>query len=70
MCGINVVKYKLFVFVLGAAFAGLAGLLYATYNYRIEPKAFDFMEGVRILLMVVLGGMGSLSGTFIAVVKP
>ncbi len=68
MCGINVVKYKLFVFVLGAAFAGLAGLLYATYNYRIEPKAFDFMEGVRILLMVVLGGMGSLSGTFIAVV--
>jgi branched-chain amino acid transport system permease protein len=68
MCGINIVKYKLFVFVLGAAFAGLAGILYATFIYRIEPRAFDFMEGVRILLMVVLGGMGSLSGTFIAVV--
>lgn len=68
MCGINIVKYKLFVFVLGAAFAGLAGILYATFIYRIEPRAFDFMEGVKILLMVVLGGMGSLSGTFIAVV--
>lgn len=68
MCGVNVVKYKLFVFVVGAAFAGLAGLLYATFNGSITPEAFGFMEGVRILLMVVLGGMGSLSGTFIAVV--
>jgi len=68
MCGINIVKYKLFVFVLGAAFAGAAGVLYSTFNYRIEPRAFDFMAGVRILLMVVLGGMGSLTGTFIAVV--
>jgi len=68
MCGINIVKYKLFVFVLGAAFAGAAGVLYSTFNYRIEPRAFDFMAGVKILLMVVLGGMGSLTGTFIAVV--
>jgi branched-chain amino acid transport system permease protein len=68
LCGINTVKYKLFVFVLGAAFAGVAGVLFATYTARITPEAFGFMEGVKILLMVVLGGMGSLSGTFIAVV--
>jgi branched-chain amino acid transport system permease protein len=68
LSGINVVKYKLFVFVVGAAFAGVAGLLYATYSARITPDAFNFMEGVKILLMVVLGGMGSLSGTFISVV--
>jgi len=68
LCGVNIVKYKLFVFVLGAAFAGLAGVLYATYNARITPQAFSFMEGVKILLMVVLGGMGSLSGTFVAVI--
>jgi branched-chain amino acid transport system permease protein len=68
MCGINMVAYKLFVFVLGAAFAGMAGVLYATYQYRITAHAFDFMEGVRILLMVVLGGMGSMTGTFVAVI--
>lgn len=68
MCGINVVGYKLFVFVLGAGFAGLAGILYATYFGGINPRSFDFMQGITILLMVVLGGMGSLSGTFIAVV--
>ncbi len=68
MCGVNVVKYKLLVFVLGAAFAGLAGVLYATYTTRIAPEAFNFMESVKILLMVVLGGLGSLSGTFIAVI--
>ena len=68
LCGVNVVKYKLFVFVLGAAFAGLAGILYATSSARITPQAFSFMEGVKILLMVVLGGMGSLSGTFVAVI--
>lgn len=68
LCGVNVVKYKLFVFMLGAAFAGLAGILYATYSARITPESFGFMEGVKILLMVVLGGMGSLSGTFLAVI--
>lgn len=68
LCGINTVKYKLFVFVIGAAFAGLAGVLYATYSARITPSAFDFNEGIKILLMVVLGGMGSLSGTFTAVI--
>ena len=68
LCGVNIVKYKLFVFVLGAAFAGLAGVLYATYNARISPEAFNFMEGVKILLMVVLGGLGTISGTFVAVV--
>ncbi len=68
LCGINTVKYKLFVFVLGAGFAGIAGVLYATYVTRISTEAFSFMEGVKILLMVVLGGMGSLSGTFVAVI--
>lgn len=68
LSGINTVKYKLFVFVLGAGLAGAAGVLYATYNAGVNPAAFDFMEGVKILLMVVLGGMGSLSGTFIAVI--
>jgi branched-chain amino acid transport system permease protein len=68
LCGVNVVKYKLFVFMLGASFAGLAGILYATYSARITPETFGFMEGVKILLMVVLGGMGSISGTFVAVI--
>jgi len=68
LSGVNIVKYKLIVFVIGAAFAGLAGILFATYNARISIEEFGFMAGVTILLMVVLGGMGSLSGTFIAVI--
>ena len=68
LSGVNTNKYKVLVFIIGAALAGLAGALFAPYVNFFSPKSFRFDEGVKILLMVVLGGMGSLSGTVIATV--
>ena len=68
LSGINTVKYKLTVFIIGASLAGMAGFQYATFRTKISPDTFNWTEGVRILLMVVLGGMGSISGTIIAVI--
>ncbi|MCA9516232.1 MAG: branched-chain amino acid ABC transporter permease [Myxococcales bacterium] len=66
LVGINLARAKLMAFVVGAAFAGLAGALYANYMTQIEPKEFNLIKGIYILLFVVLGGMGSLTGTIIA----
>jgi branched-chain amino acid transport system permease protein len=63
--GKNVNKHKLLVFIIGAFFAGIAGSLYAHYITFIDPSSFTVMESITILLMVVFGGMGSLSGSFV-----
>src|SRR5690349_7670934 len=57
--GVPVTWYKLFAFALGAAFAGLAGGIYANFFGVISPKDFNLMAGVLMLLMVVLGGSDS-----------
>lgn len=64
--GINVTKYKLVVFTLSAAFAGIAGVLFSYSNYRIQSINFDYNYSIEILVMVVLGGMGSINGALIA----
>jgi branched-chain amino acid transport system permease protein len=63
--GKNVNQYKLIVFVVGAFFAGIAGSLYAHYITFIDPSSFTMMESIAVLLMVVFGGMGSVTGSFI-----
>lgn len=60
--GINVFKYKLFVFVLSAVFAALAGSLYAHYLSFVAPSSFGFIFSVKLVVMVVLGGTTSLWG--------
>lgn len=64
--GINVTKYKLLAFTVSAAFAGVAGVLYSYSNYTIVSKNFDYNYSIEILVMVVLGGMGSINGSIIA----
>jgi branched-chain amino acid transport system permease protein len=64
--GVNTTYYKVSAFVIGAFFAGLAGGLFAHYLGYIAPKSFDFMKSIEILLMVVLGGLGSLTGSVVA----
>ena len=66
--GIDTTRYKVVAFVLGAFFAGVAGGLYAhSYTY-INPSAFDFQLSIQIVIMVILGGMGSTAGvTFAAI---
>jgi len=60
--GVDIAKYKLFIFVLSAAFAGLAGVLYAHYLCFIAPSSFGFTFSVQLVVMVVLGGMASVWG--------
>ena len=66
--GVNSTKYKIMVFSLGAFFAGVAGALYAAYFYFLKPTSFGFMKSVDILVMVVLGGLGSLTGSVMAAI--
>ena len=64
--GINTTYYKVMAFVLSAVFAGVAGCLYAGYLGSLFPSTFKFMKSIEILVMVVLGGMGSMLGSVIA----
>jgi len=60
--GVNTTKYKVMAFTLGAFFAGLAGGIYANYFYIIQPMTFNFILSFNILVMIVLGGLGSMTG--------
>lgn len=66
--GKNTVKYKLTIFVIGGFFAAIAGSLYAHYITFIDPSSFTIMESITILLMVIFGGMGSITGSIIGAV--
>jgi branched-chain amino acid transport system permease protein len=66
--GVNTTKYKVIAFTMGAFFAGIAGALYAAYFYFIKPSTFDFLKSIDILVIVVLGGMGSISGSILAAI--
>lgn len=64
--GIPTTYYKTFAFAVSAFFAGIAGGLYAHHLRILDPNTFGFMKSVEILVMVVLGGMGSLIGSVVA----
>ncbi len=66
--GINTTKYKVLAFVLGAFFAGIAGGLYAHFKQFIHPEGFNFLRSVDIVVMVILGGLGSTAGVCFAAV--
>ena len=64
--GINVTKYKLSAFIISAAFAGVAGVMYSFANSTVAPTIFDYNYSIVILVMVVLGGMGNVTGGMIS----
>ena len=66
--GVNPVRAKTMAFVIGAFFGGIAGALYASYFYFLAPNLFGFLKSIDILVIVVLGGLGSLSGSIIAAI--
>jgi branched-chain amino acid transport system permease protein len=66
--GIDTTKYKTIGFVLGSIFAGVAGALYAHLYTFLHPSNFDFLKSIDVLLIVVLGGLGSISGTLVAAI--
>lgn len=66
--GVNTTKYKTLAFVIGAMLASVAGALYACNFFVIQPDLFNFNKSIDILVMVVFGGMGSITGSLIAAV--
>lgn len=66
--GVDITRAKLSAFALSSCWAGFAGVLFAAKTTFINPSSFTFMESAMILSMVVLGGMGSISGVIIAAV--
>src|SRR5256885_1111082 len=64
--GVDTTKYKVKAFVIGSFWAGVAGGLFAHYQMYLNPTAFTFLRSFEIVVMVVLGGLGSISGSIIA----
>jgi branched-chain amino acid transport system permease protein len=64
--GVNTTYYKTLAFVASAFFAGVAGGLYAGYIGVMAPAKFGFMKSIEVLVMVVLGGMGSMFGSVLS----
>jgi branched-chain amino acid transport system permease protein len=66
--GVNLFKFKLFTFIIGAGIAGMAGSLVAHDQQFLHPNNFSFMWSVSILVMVILGGQGSVSGSIVGAI--
>lgn len=66
--GVRPAYLKVLVFTLGAALAGLAGGFFASYIHYVNPDSFVYLESVTILMMVVLGGIGSIPGVIIGAI--
>jgi len=64
--GVDTTYYKVQAFMVSSAVAGVAGGLFAHYLSYLNPSSFGFMKSVEIVIMVVLGGMGSVSGSVLA----
>ena len=66
--GVDTTRYKVLAFVIGAFFAGVAGGLFAHYLSYLNPNSFTFLKSIEVIAMVVLGGMGSVSGAVLAAI--
>lgn len=67
-CGVDLNKYKLMAFVMGAFFAGVAGVLYGHNSPILTADVFDYNRSIEVLVIVVLGGIGSIRGSIISAV--
>ena len=63
--GVHTLKYKLLAFAIGAAFAGLGGVIYASRNKFTGPEDFTLLVSINVLCLVIIGGMGSIPGVVI-----
>jgi len=64
-CGIDLRRYKLLAFALGASAGGMAGGLFAGFQGFISPESFSLIESIMVLCMIVLGGMGHVPGVIL-----
>jgi len=63
--GVDTTRIKIFVFTLSSGFAGLAGAFYAHYTLVLSPQMADFSEMAKLIIMVVVGGLGAFAGPLI-----
>src|SRR5436189_82973 len=66
--GINTTKFKIIAFVVGAFFAGVAGGIFGHFKQSIDPKGFDFIKSIEIVVIVIIGGMGNNVGVVLAAI--
>ncbi|SDL10101.1 branched-chain amino acid ABC transporter permease [Natronincola ferrireducens] len=66
--GINVFKYKMISLVISAAYAGVAGGMLAHYTGFIQPRMFQLIKSTELTIMVIFGGLGSISGSIIGAI--
>lgn len=66
--GVNTTRYKVISFVISSAFAGIAGVLFAHYNKFLSTNDFQFIKSFEVIIMIVLGGLGSMTGAIIGAV--
>src|SRR5437762_8743604 len=66
--GVDTTRYKVLAFALGSFFAGIAGGLFAHFLGYLNPQSFQFVKSIEVIAMVVLGGLGSISGSIMAAI--
>ncbi|MCI0330253.1 MAG: branched-chain amino acid ABC transporter permease [candidate division Zixibacteria bacterium] len=66
--GVNTTYYKVIAFVIGAFFAGMAGCLFGHYLQLLHPNSFTFLKSFEIIIMIIVGGLGSIFGAVVAAV--
>lgn len=67
LTGVQITRMKMIGFIVSAAFAGIAGGIFARWESFVTPESFTFWESVMLVAMVVIGGMGSVPGTLLGV---
>jgi branched-chain amino acid transport system permease protein len=66
--GVNTTRYKVSSFVIGSGFAGVGGALFAHYNKFLSTNDFQFIKSFEIIIMIVIGGMGSMTGAILGAI--
>ncbi len=66
--GIDITHHKVIAFIIGAFFAGVAGALYGHYDGYLNPNTFNIMRSIELVVMVTLGGLGSIWGAIVAAI--
>ena len=63
--GINLVKYKLLAFAMGASFAAIGGAIFASWVHAVFPNSFTLLVSINILSLIIVGGLGSIPGVIL-----
>jgi len=66
--GINTTRHKVLAFVISSAFAGIAGALFGHFRQFLHTNDFQFIRSIEIIIMIVLGGMGSITGAVLGAI--